>query len=91
MDHKIIPVPTRYRLYVTKHGSVISAEARNLPDRPEAWAVVWDGGVLRKDGEWEWEMQPSNRAETFIADTRYDSLDEAVAQFEKWLEAQSGV
>jgi len=33
--------------------------------------------VLGKDKEWHWEPQPSSRTQPFIANTRFDSPDEA--------------
>lgn len=47
------------------------------------WAVEDSGFVLRKDGAWEWEPQPSSRTGTFLSQTRYTSPEEALAAFER--------
>lgn len=43
------------------------------------WCVSNGSSVLNKNGEWEWEPQPSSRTDEFIAETRF-SLDEAIAR-----------
>ena len=50
---------------------------------PVRWAVVLGNGypawVLNKDGEWEYEPQPSSRDDEFFARCRWESFDEALA------------
>ena len=44
------------------------------------WAVVQDGILnLNKDGQWQWEPQPSSRDDEFLAACRFESLAEAMA------------
>lgn len=39
------------------------------------------GWVLARDGEWEWEPQPSSRDDDFMARTRFASFTEAADFF----------
>jgi hypothetical protein len=57
-------------------------EAREGPEGRK-YAVIRDGSVLGKKGEWEYEPMPSSRTDKFIARTRYKSFDEAFNQFKK--------
>lgn len=45
----------------------------------EKWAVRQASSVLTKDGEWEFERQPSSRDDAFYSRCRFDSLEDAVA------------
>lgn len=43
------------------------------------WAITnGSDGVMNRDGEWEWEPQPSSRDDAFLARCRYDSAEEAM-------------
>lgn len=61
----------------------IRIEARDQRDGTRKWAVLQGGNCLRKDGEWELEMQPSSRSDEFLAMTRYASKEEAHAAHER--------
>jgi hypothetical protein len=54
-----------------KHSFVITVK-----DRGQGWAVCWMGDVLNRDGEWEWEVQPSSRDDDFFLRCRFTE-DEA--------------
>lgn len=41
------------------------------------WAVRSDHDYLNKNGEWEYEPQPSNRNEEFLARCRFQSFKQA--------------
>jgi hypothetical protein len=70
-------VPERFRV-ADRHG--ISIEWRGKGK----WCVTNGLGVLSKsDKEFVWEPQPSSRDEAFIADTRFDSPEEALAALDK--------
>lgn len=43
----------------------------------DRWAVIHGGYCLGTDGEWEYERQPSSRADEWLASHRFD-LDEAL-------------
>lgn len=43
------------------------------------WAVRWHGRCLTKLGDWVWEPMPSGRDEDFLARTRWNDHDEAIA------------
>jgi hypothetical protein len=45
------------------------------------WAVCLGGNVLNKEGEWEWEPQPSSRDDDFFKRCRFDSAEEAYQFF----------
>lgn len=47
-----------------------------LPKQP-MWKVTRGPCVLAKDGEWEYEPQPSSRDDEFYARCRYDTYDDA--------------
>ena len=60
----------------------VRIEARDQRDGSRKWAVLQAGNCLRKDREWEFELQPSSRTDEFMAMTRWDSREEAyVAAF----------
>lgn len=49
----------------------------------EKWAVRRMSSCLAKDGEWEYEPIPSSRDDAFYASCRFDSLEEALAAYDK--------
>lgn len=52
----------------------------------DQWACVADQyACLGKDGIWYPEPLPSNRTETFIENTRFDSPEAALAQLTKYM------
>lgn len=51
----------------------------------ERWAVRRGGSVLAIDGEWEYEPSPSNRDDEFYSRCRFNSLEDAVAAYDKVL------
>lgn len=57
----------------------IRIEARDQRDGSRKWAVMQGGNCLRKDGDWELEMQPSSRTDEWLKLTRWDSREEARA------------
>jgi hypothetical protein len=49
------------------------------PDGSSLWAIrAGEGHVLRKDGQWVFEPQPSNRDDAFYRMYRWDTLEDAV-------------
>jgi hypothetical protein len=42
------------------------------------WAVRWFARCLTRDGEWEWEPQPSSRDDEFLARCRFPDLESAL-------------
>ncbi len=57
----------------------IRIEARDQRDGTRLWVVKQGGNCLRKDGQWELEMQPSSRTDEFISATRWKTKEEALA------------
>jgi hypothetical protein len=51
------------------------------PGKPDRFAVRRMGSVLNKDGEWEFEPQPSSRDEAFFARCRFDTFEAADAAY----------
>lgn len=45
---------------------------------PVMWKVLVGGWALAKDGELEWEPQPSSRDEEFYARCRFETFEEAL-------------
>lgn len=68
---------------------------RRMPQRDGTikWAI-YDGGfwVLSKEYEdgdpWEYEPIPSSRNDEYLARCRYDSIEEALWHWQKWLDTQ---
>jgi hypothetical protein len=50
---------------------------------PDKYAVRRGSSVLSKEGEWEYELQPSSRDEEFLNRCRFDTFDEAAQAYEK--------
>lgn len=54
---------------------------------PSKFAIRSAGrSCLNKLGEWEYEPFPSNRTDDFLERCRYDSLEEAVETYNKFVE-----
>lgn len=53
------------------------------------WAVRKTGSCLAKDGEWEYEPIPSSRDDEFYKRCRFDSLEDAIAAYNKQLANQT--
>ena len=72
-------IPVSFEIAHGEPGVVV----RYCPRRDGAtrWAVARDGAVLAKDGQWEFEPQPSNRDEEFFERCRYDSPESALASY----------
>ena len=74
-------LPTKY-VIVRNAGfepPVITIQHRGLT----GWAIVCedDGYVMNRDGEWEYEPQPSSRTAEFFLRTRYATAEDALAMF----------
>ena len=55
-------------------GGGVRIEACRQRDGSRLWAVRNSfGDVLNKQGEWEWEPQPSSRDEAFLRRCRFDT------------------
>lgn len=76
-------IPNRYRL----SNSEIELWERIQLDGSSLWSVNHHGNVLNKDGEWEWEPQPSSRDTEFLKRCRFASVEEAVNAFNNRKEA----
>jgi hypothetical protein len=59
-------------------GQSVTIQRRRQRNDSSRWVIFCMGNVLHKSCEWEWEPTPSSRTDAFIADTRFDSLDEAI-------------
>jgi hypothetical protein len=46
-------------------------------DGVDRWCAKWMGRVATRDGEWEYEPNPSSRTDDFIKDTRFATVEEA--------------
>lgn len=68
-----------YALPVAARDPDVRIERARQINGSALWAVRRVGTVLNKQGEWEWEPMPSNRDDEFLARTRFDSADEAIA------------
>jgi hypothetical protein len=56
----------------------------------ERWCVRRRGNCLNHDSEWEWEPSPSSREDEFYARCRFNTMDEAVAAYNKMEQAEKG-
>jgi hypothetical protein len=61
----------------------VTIEAVARPDGPDRYAVRCAGSVINKDGEWEYEPQPSSRDEDFFARCRFDTFADAEVAYAK--------
>jgi len=55
----------------------VNIELREGIQGKKRWAVKWNGNVLNKNLNWEYEMNPSNRTDTFIKATRFKNIQYA--------------
>lgn len=66
-------------------------ELNRLPDK---WTIRQLGACLCKDGKWMLERQPSSRTKSFLEKCRFDSPEEALVVWERFvnraLEADEG-
>lgn len=58
-------------------------ELNRLPDK---WAIRQGGACLSKDGKWMLERQPSSRTKAFLSKCRFDTPEEAVQVWEKFVD-----
>lgn len=65
-------------------GVVIAATQFDKEGIPCTWVIRRGGNCLNKEGEWEYEMQPSSRDTSFMSRTRYTSYQEAVTHTDKF-------
>lgn len=79
-------VATTYRI-IDSGGEYTTIERRSAMDKPEKWAVCNLGDVLNKNGQWEYEPQPSSRSDEFIECTRFDTVEEAYEAWISWKKA----
>lgn len=76
------PVVTRYTIDGDPRrlgADDIHIERAKQLQGPAKWAVRRLGDCLNKNGEWEWEPNPSSRDDEFLARCRFDSPEEAFA------------
>lgn len=59
----------------------VHIEERQQRDGSFLYAITRMGDVMARDGEWEYEPQPSSRDDDFISRTRYTSFEVALAHF----------
>ena len=51
----------------------------------DSWVVATNGRmVLNHGGEWEYEPNPSNRTDDFLARTRYKHAETALNHWKRW-------
>lgn len=79
LPDEVCYAPTQFRVSLFPFGA---SEAHNFEIQVAARDVDGNGSLLyavcrfqqcwnESDGEWQWESQPSNRADEFKAQTRY--------------------
>jgi hypothetical protein len=49
----------------------------------EKWAILRNSDCLNKKGEWEYSPSPSNRDADFLTRCRWDSVEEALAFWDR--------
>ena len=59
----------------------IYVEEMEQRDGSFLFAVRKMGYVLTREGEWEWEPQPSSRTDDYLARARFTTMDEALAAY----------
>jgi hypothetical protein len=59
-------------------GREVFIKSREQLDGTTAWVVLMDSWVLGKDNEYHYEPMPSSRTDKFIANTRFDTREEAM-------------
>ncbi len=85
---------TRYRLVATSYQlredfenlklDAVTFNRMRSPDYANVkWAVRRLSFCLAKDGEWEYEPQPSSRDDAFYDRCRFASLEEALAAYDQ--------
>ncbi len=76
------------RTAITANG--VHVDAGIWPDGSVKWAIrSGDGLCLSKGGTWIMEPLPSSRNERFFQRCRFDTLAEAYALAQKWLQKKS--
>ncbi len=77
---------TRYTLNGSDPFRPITIElVANPRTGVDKWAVRQGSNCLAKDGEWEYEPQPSSRDDAFLDRCRYKTLEEANAVLQRAL------
>jgi len=76
--------PCRWRLQSADVEDVRSPEIQMRGQRDGTYRYVVStafSNVLTRDGDWEWEPQPSSRTDDFIARSRFATFEEAKAVY----------
>ncbi len=60
----------------------VAIENRRAPGIEDRWCIIDGSVVWTRNGEWEWEPQPSSRDEAFFKRARW-TLAEARAEIER--------
>lgn len=75
-------IPCKWRIAGSADRiSEICIESVAQIDGPDRFAIRRGGCVMAKDGEWEYEPQPSSRDDGFFARCRYATFEEAAAVY----------
>lgn len=79
MNHPLLE-PVEF--YVKGTDRVMISRRKSKDEKPR-WAVTQHGNCLNRNGEWEWEPNPSSRDIDFLSRCRFDSIDEAMLAYER--------
>ena len=51
---------------------------RQLPGKPDKWAIRESGCCMNRNGEWEYEPIPSSRDDAFMERCRFNTVEDAL-------------
>lgn len=76
-----LPQELEVAAYKLPDGARIEASAQK--QGPPKWAVRQNGSCLNRQGQWEWEPQPSSRDDRFLIQCRWDTVEQAHRAWKK--------
>ena len=84
-------VPSTFRIeypFFTKTKQNFTIEERRYFENgvvtKRGWCVTDGTHCLQKDNTWMYEMRPSERTDEFIENTRFETIELAIAAFRQW-------
>lgn len=88
MNEKYLKYVSEIDLFPDCNDSCLNVSVRKMKQRNGSflWAVYCNGSVLSTSGYFMYEPIPSNRDENFLKEARFESIEDSIKYFKKFLD-----